>query len=82
MVSLNSPCPQASWGAEEYKGRVAFIRTLNDAAIPLQAQQMMLDGTGVNWIVKDIESGHCPQISQPQKLTEILVELARVFDVI
>jgi hypothetical protein len=38
---------------------------------------MMLDGTGVEWIVKDIESGHSPQISQPEKLTSILVELAK-----
>jgi hypothetical protein len=58
---------------------VAFIRTTNDAAIPLAAQQMMLDGTGVQWIVEDIESGHSPQVSQPANLTEILVELAETF---
>jgi hypothetical protein len=58
---------------------VAFIRTTNDAAIPLAGQQMMLDGTGVQWIVEDIESGHSPQVSQPANLTEILVELAETF---
>lgn len=41
---------------------------------------MMLDGTGVDWIIKDIESGHSPQISQPEKLTAILVELAKGFE--
>jgi hypothetical protein len=40
---------------------------------------MMLDGTGVEWIVKDIESGHSPQLSQPEKLISILVELAKAF---
>jgi hypothetical protein len=40
---------------------------------------MMLDGTGVEWSVKDIESGHSPQISQPEKLTAILLDLAKTF---
>lgn len=79
MTSFNSPCPRATFDNENYKGRIAFIRTLNDAAIPLQVQQMMIDGTGVEWIVKDIESGHSPQISQPEKLAEILLELGKSF---
>ncbi|KAF2712413.1 hypothetical protein K504DRAFT_401252 [Pleomassaria siparia CBS 279.74] len=82
MTSFTSPCPRASWDSDEYKGRVAFIRTLKDAAVPLPAQQMMLDGTGAEWIVKDIESGHSPQISQPEKLTALLVEIANGFEVL
>jgi hypothetical protein len=53
---------------------------LNDAAIPLQVQQMMLEGTGVEWIIKDIESGHSPQLAHPGKMTAILVELAKGFE--
>ncbi|KAF2242846.1 hypothetical protein BU26DRAFT_510087 [Trematosphaeria pertusa] len=79
MTSFTSPCPRATWDSDEYKGRVAFIRTLNDACIPLPVQQMMIEGTGVDWIVKDIESGHSPQISQPEKLTAMLVDLAKGF---
>jgi hypothetical protein len=80
MTSFTSPCPRATWDSEEYKGRVAFIRTLHDSTIPLPVQQMMLDGTSAEWIVKDIESGHSPQISQPEKLTAIIVELAKGFE--
>jgi hypothetical protein len=80
MTSFTSPCPKASWDREVYKGRVAFIRTLNDAAIPLQVQQMMLDGTNTEWIVKDMETGHSPQISQPEKLAELIVQLSNVFE--
>ena len=80
MTSFTSPCPRASWDSEEYKGRVAFIRTLNDAAIPAQVQQMMLDGTGVQWIVKDIESSHSPQVSKPEELSKMIVELAEGFE--
>lgn len=80
MTSFTSPIPRATWDSDEYQGRVAFIRTLNDAAIPLPVQQMMLDGTGAQWVVKDIESGHSPQISQPENLTAILIELAKGFE--
>ena len=80
MTSFTSPAPRATWNSDAYKGRVAFIRTLNDAAIPLQVQQMMLDGSGTEWIIKDIESGHSPQISQPEKLLAILVSLAKGFE--
>lgn len=80
MTSFTSPCPRASWDNEVYRGRVAFIRTMQDACIPAQVQQMMLDGTGVQWIVKDIESGHSAQVSIPEELTRVLVELAEVFE--
>ncbi|KAF2825590.1 hypothetical protein CC86DRAFT_324076 [Ophiobolus disseminans] len=80
MTSFTSPVPRASWDSDDYKGRVAFIRTTLDPAIPLQIQQMMIDGTGVEWIVKDIESGHSPQISQTEKLVEILVDLSKTFE--
>jgi hypothetical protein len=59
---------------------VAFIRTVNDASLPLALQQMFLDGTGAEWIVKDIESGHSPQLSQPENLVSILIELAKQFE--
>ncbi|KAH7136014.1 hypothetical protein B0J11DRAFT_611854 [Dendryphion nanum] len=80
MTSFTSPCLRATWDSDAYKGRVAFVRTLNDAAIPLPVQQMMIDATGVQWIVKDLASGHSPQISQPEKLRDLLVELAEGFE--
>jgi hypothetical protein len=79
MTSFTSPCPRATWDDDEYKGRVAFIRTTNDASLPLHIQQMMIDGTGVEWIVKDIESSHSPQISQPENLANMLLGLAKEF---
>jgi hypothetical protein len=41
---------------------------------------MMLGGTGVDWIIKNIESGHSPQLSRPEKLMEMVIELAHVFE--
>ncbi|KAF2260670.1 alpha/beta-hydrolase [Lojkania enalia] len=80
MSSFTSPCPRATWDSDEYKGRVAYIRTLNDACIPLPVQQMMIDRTEAEWIVRDIESGHSPQIARPEELVGRLVGLAGVFE--
>jgi hypothetical protein len=81
MTSFYSPCPRASWDSDDFKNRVAYIRTLNDTGLPLFVQQMMIDNaSGVDWIVKDIESDHSPQLSKPEKLTEMLLELAKKFE--
>jgi hypothetical protein len=80
MTSFTSPIPRASWDSDDYKGRIAFIRTINDAAIPVAVQQIMLDGTGVEWIIKDIDSGHSPQVAQPEKLANILVDMTKTFE--
>ena len=77
MTSFNSPIPRATWDSDACKGRIAYVRTTKDEAFPLQVQQMMIDGTGADWIVKDIDAAHSAQISQPEKLTTILVELAQ-----
>lgn len=80
MTAFSSPCPPASWDGDEYKGRLAYVRTVNDVGVPVAVQQMIIDGTGAEWIVRDIESGHSPQLSHPEKLTEILLELAKCFE--
>ena len=41
---------------------------------------MMLEGTGQEWITKDIETGHSPQFAAPEKLSNIMVELAKHFE--
>lgn len=80
LTSFLSPVPQASWNNDEYKGRIAYIRTVNDTGTPLFLQQMMIDNSGVEWVVKDIESGHSPQLSQPEKFSELLLDLGKGFE--
>lgn len=82
LTSFKSPCPAATWDAEAFKGRCAYIRTLNDQAIPYEVQNMMLQGTGQEWITKDIETGHSPQLAAPEQLSSIILELAKQFEAI
>ena len=80
LSSFTSPCPGASWDSDEFKGRVAYIRTAQDHTIPAPVQQMMLDGSGVQWLLRDIDSGHNAQISRPEELVGVVVGLAEVFE--
>jgi hypothetical protein len=64
----------------DYKGRIAYIRTVKDSGIPFEVQNMMIKGTGVEWIEKDIETGHSPQVVQPETLLEMFIELAEQWE--
>ncbi|KAH7130095.1 hypothetical protein B0J11DRAFT_482395 [Dendryphion nanum] len=81
LTSFYSPCPRASWDSEEFKDRVAYIRTVNDTGLPIFVQQMMIDNAkGVDWIIKDIKSDHSPHLSKPEEFSELVVELVRKFE--
>lgn len=80
LTAFKSPCPAATWDAEAFKGRCAYIRTLNDQAIPYEVQNIMLQESGQEWITRDIETGHSPQFAAPEKLGSIILELAKHFE--
>ncbi|KAL8654427.1 MAG: hypothetical protein Q9226_003440 [Calogaya cf. arnoldii] len=80
LTSFQSPCPAATWDKEAFKGRCAYIRTVNDQALPYDVQNMMLDGTGQEWIIRDIETGHSPQLAAPGKLSSIIIEVAKLIE--
>lgn len=41
---------------------------------------MVIQGTGVDWIIKDIDTGHSPQLVAPDKLCDLLLELGKHFE--
>jgi hypothetical protein len=79
-TSFTSPIPAASWNTEAFKGRIAYVKTVNDAAVPYVAQEMMLQASGQEWITRDIETAHSAQLAAPEKLADILLEIAKVFE--
>ncbi|KAL8861957.1 MAG: hypothetical protein Q9178_001827 [Gyalolechia marmorata] len=81
LTAFQSPCPAATWHAEAFKGRCAYIRTLSDRSVPYEVQNMMLEGSGQEWIMRDIETGHCPQLAAPEALSSIIIEIAHQFEV-
>lgn len=59
-----------------YNGRGAYIRALQDKVIPPAGQTGMLAGSGVEWDIRDFETGHSPFAAVPEKFVGTLVELA------
>ncbi|CAL8584660.1 hypothetical protein XPA_010248 [Xanthoria parietina] len=80
LTSFRSPCPAASWDTEAFKGRCAYIRTVNDQAVPYEVQNVLLQGTGQEWITRDIETGHSAQLAAPEKLSSFIIEIAKQFE--
>ena len=46
-----------------FTGRLAYIRTINDKAVPVVAQDAMLAGSGIQWITWSLSSSHSLQLS-------------------
>ena len=53
-----------------------YIHTEQDVTVPTQGQYAMVEATGVQIRQLELDSGHCPSVSQPEKLGEKLVEAA------
>ncbi|KAL4745199.1 hypothetical protein BDW72DRAFT_208396 [Aspergillus terricola var. indicus] len=58
-MAFTSPQPHPAWADEEFRGRLAFIVTVKDKAVPKEAQYGMMNATGKLWIVKKMDCSHC-----------------------
>ncbi|KAK2865367.1 hypothetical protein FQN49_003643 [Arthroderma sp. PD_2] len=73
-AAFTSPSSSPAWQEEFYNGgRRGYIRTTQDHCVPAAIQSMMLDKSGVDWNIKEMESSHSPYLSRPQELTETIV---------
>jgi len=77
--SLTTPTGPTAWDNPAYHNHRAYIRTLQDVPIPLEAQNAMLAGSGVEWDVRDFDTGHSPFLVKPEELAATLLELAKAW---
>ncbi len=80
LKAFESPAPPPAWAEPAFKGRIAFLKCLEDQALPTFVQDMFLQRSGVEWKVKEIEAGHSAYAARPQEVTEILHELVGDFE--
>ncbi|MEM9393220.1 MAG: alpha/beta fold hydrolase [Pseudomonadota bacterium] len=52
----------------------AYVRTLDDRTVSTPLQNMMIDRAGIS-VVRDIQSGHAPYLTQPEALAAALLDL-------
>ena len=73
------PLAAAGYMDPAYRGRVAYVKTTKDNAILPEFQDKMMEESGVEWLVREMETGHSPFIVEPKVLAEILVEFAETW---
>ncbi|KAE8375739.1 hypothetical protein BDV26DRAFT_283214 [Aspergillus bertholletiae] len=80
-LAFFSAQPSPAWLDPAFAGRLAYVVTTEDLAVPKVAQYGMMMGTGQQWHVREIESSHCaPFITKVGQSVEILQEFIQAFE--
>ncbi|KAF5864570.1 hypothetical protein ETB97_007403 [Aspergillus alliaceus] len=80
-LAFFSPQPSPAWTEPAFIGRLAYLVTSEDLAVSKVAQYGMISGTGQEWHVREIISGHCgPFIDKVGETVEILKEFIQLFE--
>lgn len=67
------------WQDKAYDGRRAYIRCLQDKALPIEIQDSFIARSGVEWVVKTLDCSHSPFLSMPDELTAEVAEIVGEF---
>jgi pimeloyl-ACP methyl ester carboxylesterase len=79
-IAFTSTQPHPAWADQEFEGRLGFIVTTEDAAVPKEAQTGMMAATQKAWIVKEIASSHCaPFINRINETVGLIREIIDQF---
>lgn len=83
-LAFYSPQPHPAWADAEYQGKLAFIVTAEDQAIPKGPQYGMITTIGttqMQWIVKEMACSHCaPFLSRIDETIQLLKGFIEEFD--
>lgn len=85
IIAMQTPSPRPAWQEPEYNAsdsqpcRRAFIRCLRDESIHLERQDLMLKDSGVDWVVRDLDSDHSPWLSREADFVAVLKDVVDGF---
>ncbi|MCJ1283374.1 hypothetical protein MMC26_002702 [Xylographa opegraphella] len=79
-TALDSPSPPPAWADAVFDGRRGYVFCTEDQAIPLAAQQAMVQNSGVEWAVRTMRAAHSPFLSDPGLLAALVAEFVRDFE--
>lgn len=80
-LAFTSPQPAPAWADVAFQGRLAFIVTTRDPAVPKEAQYGMMAATQQQWIVKEMECSHCaPFLDRIEETVRLVGDCAREFN--
>ena len=77
--AFETPVRKPLWTDSALDGRRVYILTKLDKTFPPEAQKMFVDGSGVDWNVKEVEAGHAAFIGKAEEVAGIIVKAARTW---
>ncbi|RAL08853.1 uncharacterized protein BO97DRAFT_408097 [Aspergillus homomorphus CBS 101889] len=79
-LAFFSPQPAPGWADANYAGRLAFIVTAADKAVPKEAQYWMIAETQQEFTVKEMQCSHCaPFVDRIPETVGLIQELLPAF---
>lgn len=85
IIAMQTPSPRPAWQELEYDAsgshscRRAFIRCSRDETIYLELQNRMLKDSGVNWVLRDLDSDHSPWLCREAEFVAVLKDVINGF---
>lgn len=85
IISMQAPSPRPAWQEAEYDAseshpcRRAFIRCSRDESVCLELQNRMIKDSGVNWLLRDLDSDHSPWLSREAEFVAVLKDVINEF---
>ncbi|GFF44459.1 hypothetical protein IFM58399_07298 [Aspergillus lentulus] len=80
-LAFNSPQPAPAWADQAYAGRLAFIVSTLDKALPEGAQRAMMTATQKDWIVEEMVCSHCaPFVTRVAECVRLLQGFLGLFE--
>lgn len=85
IIAMQAPSPRPAWQEPEYDAsesqpcRRAFIRSSRDESVSLELQNKMLNDSGVDWLLRDLDSDHSPWLSREAEFVAVLKDLINEF---
>lgn len=87
-IAMVTPSPRPAWQEPVYNAsnasdstpcRRAFIRCLRDQSIHVEVQDKMLKDSGVDWVVRDLDSDHSPWLCMEAEFLALLKDVVEGF---
>lgn len=74
LACFETPVKDPLWSDPELDGRRVYLLTKGDRVFPPEAQPVLVQGSGVEWDMKEIEGGHCAFIHNAGGVANVVVE--------
>ena len=73
LAAFESAAPPLAWNSPDFKGCLAYVVCTDDKAIPREAQDGMIKGSGLEWEVREMHCSHNAPFTPKEKETAEII---------